>query len=83
MEFQIPFTDTSFASVLQELIVPERLAAPNYSIDYISETTVESVAFYMEYSTNEDWTDPVVGINCVFLRFRTPNPGLTGHSVLT
>jgi len=63
MEFQIPVSDTSFASDTLELIVPSRPEAPDYSIEYISETTVESISDQMQHSLSDDWLDPVDGTN--------------------
>jgi hypothetical protein len=59
--FRTKSTSGSFASLIQHLIVPERPAAPAYSIDFANERTVETVPAGNEYSASPDMTGSVAG----------------------
>jgi len=61
--FRVKATGNSFVSDVQHLVVPPRPAAPSYSVDYINEMTVESVASTDEYSITDDISNPQDGIN--------------------
>ncbi len=61
--FRVKATENSFVSDVQHLVVPPRPASPSYSVDYISEITVESVASTDEYSFNDDMSNPQDGTN--------------------
>jgi hypothetical protein len=58
----IRFTASSFSSLDYHLVVPDRPSASlSYTIDYISEQTVENVSSNIEYSETETFDDPING----------------------
>jgi hypothetical protein len=59
--FRVRAFDTSFASTWQILTLPERIAAPDYSIDFTSEVTNENIPETDEYSYSGDFTDAMDG----------------------
>ncbi|MBN2215318.1 MAG: T9SS type A sorting domain-containing protein [Bacteroidales bacterium] len=54
-------TDTTFASDIQHLVVPERPEAPSFGISFAKEMTDTVVADSIEYSFNSDFSDAVSG----------------------
>jgi hypothetical protein len=54
-------TGSAFSSAVQELIVPERPPAPDYSFGFSAEKTVEPVDAADEYCISGDWTAAVSG----------------------
>ena len=49
-------TAQDLSSEIQTLIVPDRPAAPNFTIDYVNETTNETVTNTIEYAESSDFT---------------------------
>jgi hypothetical protein len=58
---RVKSTSSSFASAIQNLIVPERPENPSVSIDFINEKTLENIGTGIEYSTSSSYTNPVNG----------------------
>jgi hypothetical protein len=58
---RVKATSSQFKSLVQTLVVPERPAAPSYTIDFSNETTQENVSSGHEYSTAEDLTGAIPG----------------------
>ena len=54
-------TASSFASMDYHLVVPDRPAAPSYSVDYSNENTNEIVTSAIEYSPSPDLSGAVSG----------------------
>ncbi len=60
--FRFKATDTTFASLTQTLVVPDRPAAPTFTIDYLAEETSGVIANIYEYSTAPDMSGAAAGI---------------------
>ena len=60
--FRYMATDTSFASLSQSLPVPDRPAAPSFSVNYTAEQTSGPVAEIYEYSISPDMSGATAGI---------------------
>ncbi|KPK82799.1 MAG: hypothetical protein AMS27_13945 [Bacteroides sp. SM23_62_1] len=56
-------TSSSFSGIIQHLVVPDRPPAPNYTIDFSNETTVQSVSMEDEYSYQSDFLESKSGQN--------------------
>lgn len=54
-------TASTFKSATQQLPVPDRPAAPAFSIDYMNERTAEMVDMQHEYSVNGDMSSAISG----------------------
>lgn len=54
--FRYKATETDLPSVVQTLVVPNRPAAPAYTIDYEAETTTEAVPTTVEYAEDSGFT---------------------------
>ncbi len=52
ISFRKPATDNAFRSVEYVLVVPERPEKPEVTIDYVAETTSETIPEAVEYSTD-------------------------------
>jgi hypothetical protein len=59
--FKTRVTDTSFCSEIQHLVVVDRPPIPEFSIDYVAVTTVETVDATIEYSTVPDLSGATSG----------------------
>jgi hypothetical protein len=59
--FRTRGTGTSFVSGIQHLTVPSRPESPQFTIDYINRTTVESVSENILYSINNNLSNPLYG----------------------
>jgi hypothetical protein len=59
--FYTPATSSSFKSPVQALVVPARPAIPSYSIDFIHETTAQSVSTSDKYSYAADMSNAIAG----------------------
>ncbi|MFC2116533.1 T9SS type A sorting domain-containing protein [Bacteroidota bacterium] len=54
--FTTKATSSSFSSIIQHLIIPERPAIPSFTINYISEFTMESIPSTVEFNIDDNFT---------------------------
>ena len=59
--FRVRVTSSSFRSLPQHLEIPGKPLPPEYTINYITETTAESIAENIEYSTFSDLSNASLG----------------------
>jgi hypothetical protein len=58
---RVKATSSQFKSLIQTLVVPERPAAPSYTIDFSNETTRENVPSGHEYSSAGNFSGAISG----------------------
>lgn len=61
LNFRVKATTSTFKSLVYSLTVPNRPAAPNYAIDYITEKTNANVPATVEYAENSNFSGPSLG----------------------
>jgi len=80
--------DTTFASNILTLVIPDRPSAPNFTIDYKDEETSEVIANTYEYSGSPDMSGAVGGIfnpisltpgTDVYIRSQATVTAFSGH----
>jgi hypothetical protein len=60
--FRVKATDTTVASAILPLPLPNRPVAPAYTIDYVNESTSEKIKTIDEYSNKADMSNPFIGV---------------------
>jgi hypothetical protein len=85
---QSGFTDTSYTSLINSLVVPARPAAPSVTVDFVQEKTAQNVAADVQYASSSAFTSPSTGSgnkialtpgNDLFLRKKGTNSSFTGE----